>query len=355
MTIPSDFHFNIEAVGNDLNAELQLALDAKTKPPGSLGALEILALQLGNIQKSLTPEVCHPTLLIFAGDHGITAEQVSPYTSDVTAQMVRNFLAGGAAANVLARQACVDLVVVDAGVSSNLPDHSQLIRAKIGLGTRNFRHESAMSLDECKLAITRSSDIVRDLHARGVNTLALGEMGIGNSSAASCLMSRLTGLPIESCVGRGAGLSDTGLKHKLLVLAESLERTSLVDGQDPLEILAAFGGYEIAMLTGAMLAAASHRMVLVIDGFIVTTALLVATKINARVLDYCVFAHQSAETGHALLLKQLNAKPLLNLQLRLGEGSGALLAMPLIRSALAILREMATFEEANIRRDIRHK
>ena len=350
MATPSDFHVHIDAVGNELNAELQLALDTKTKPLGALGALEMLALQLGRIQRTLTPEVCRPTLLIFAGDHGITAEQVSSYPSDVTAQMVHNFLAGGAAANVLAKQTCVDLVVVDAGVSSNLPDHSQLIRAKIGHGTRNFRHEAAMSLDECQTAITRSSDIVRDLHARGVNTLALGDMGIGNSSAASCLMSRITGLPIESCVGRGAGLTDTGLKHKLRVLAESLELNPKVDGQDPLKLLAAFGGYEIAMLTGAMLAAASRRMVLVIDGFIVTAALLVATKINARVLDYCVFAHQSDENGHALLLKELNAKPLLNLQLRLGEGSGALLAIPLIRSALAVLREMATFDGANIRR-----
>ena len=352
MTSFSDFHFSIDSVGDDLNAALQLALDAKTKPVASLGVLEILALQLGRIQRTLTPAVCRPTLLIFAGDHGITAEQVSPYPSDVTAQMVHNFLAGGAAANVLAKQARVDLIVVDAGVSSNLPDHGQLIRAKIRPGTRNFRYECAMSLDECKTAITRSSDIVRDLYARGVNTLALGEMGIGNSSAASCLMSRLAGLPVESCVGRGAGLSDTGLKHKLRVLAESLERNPEADGQDPLKVLAAFGGYEIAMLAGAMLAAASCRMVVVIDGFIVTTALLVAAKINPRVLEYCVFAHQSDERGHALLLAELNAKPLLNLQLRLGEGSGALLAIPLIRSALAILREMATFEEANIHRKL---
>jgi len=340
--------FHIEPTHNaSLQAALVRQINQKTKPLGALGRLETLALQLGLIQQSEQPTLQQPTMLVFAGDHGIVVEGVSPYPQAVTAQMVLNFLNGGAAINVFARQHGFDLHVVDSGVNAVFQPHPMLIDAKLGMGTENFRHLPAMTADQCVQAITRGAQIARDAIAQGCNVLALGEMGIGNTSSASCLMSVLCGLPMHQCVGRGTGLSDKGLQHKLSVLTSALQ-THHVAADDALQALTVFGGFEIAMMVGALLAAAEARAALLIDGFIATSALLVAAKLYPQVIDYCVFAHCSDESGHSMMLSHLNAQPLLHLSLRLGEGTGAVLAYPLLQSAVAFLNEMASFDSAGV-------
>ncbi|TXI43793.1 nicotinate-nucleotide--dimethylbenzimidazole phosphoribosyltransferase [Methylophilus sp.] len=330
-----------------LEAALMRQINQKTKPLGALGRLETLALQLGLMQQTERPTLQQPTMLVFAGDHGIVAEGVSPYPQAVTAQMVQNFLNGGAAINVFARQHGFDLHVVDSGVNAVFQPHPMLIDAKLGMGTENFRHLPAMTADQCTQAIMRGAQIARDVIAQGCNVLALGEMGIGNTSSASCLMSVLCDLPMHQCVGRGTGLSDKGLQHKLSVLTSALQ-SHHVPADDPLQALTVFGGFEIAMMVGALLAAAEAKTALLIDGFIATSALLVASKLYPQVIDYCVFAHCSDESGHSMMLSHLKAQPLLHLSLRLGEGTGAVLAYPLLQSAVAFLNEMASFDSAGV-------
>lgn len=329
-----------------LETELRVRIDQKTKPLGSLGRLEELALRFGLMQATLTPELRAPAMLVFAGDHGLTAEGVSPYPAAVTVQMVHNFLAGGAAINVFARQHGLTLRVVDAGVAAELPAHPGLLARKVRMGTRNALHEPALTAAEVGQCLERGAQIVDELAAAGTNVLLFGEMGIGNTSAAALLVSALTGAPLDACVGRGAGHDDAGLARKHAVLARVQARHA--NAREPLAALAAFGGCEIAMMAGAMLAGAARRMVIVVDGFIVTAALLVAARLRPAVLDYCVFAHSSAEAGHKRALAALDAKPLLDLGLRLGEGTGAALAWPLLVSAVGFLREMATFESAGV-------
>jgi len=329
-----------------LAASLQSKIDHKIKPLGSLGRLEELALRIGLMQATTAPELRQPTVLVFAGDHGLAAEGVSPFPAEVTVQMVGNFLAGGAAINVLARQHGLALKVVDAGVAAKLAPHPSLISAKVRAGTRNALHESALNAAEVELCLTRGRDIVDDLAREGSNAVLFGEMGIGNTSAAALMMSALLDLPVAECVGRGAGHDDDGLARKRVTLMAVRERHAHV--ADARAALAAFGGCEIAMMAGAMLAAAAHRMVIVNDGFIVTAALLCAARIDPRVLDYVVCAHGSAEQAHGRLLAALDQRPLLDLGLRLGEGSGAALAWPLLVTACGFLREMATFESAGV-------
>ena len=330
-----------------LAATMQQALDAKTKPQGSLGKLEALAMQLALIQGRTTPQLDAPQMVVFAADHGIAARGVSAYPSDVTWQMVENFLAGGAAVSVLARQHGLALTVVDCGVRHDFaPDgrtRPGLIVAKAALGAADSTQGPAMSRAECDTAMAHGAAIVKSLPG---NALLLGEMGIGNTSAAALLMARLTGLPVERCAGRGTGLDDAGLARKLGVLREALARHA--DAHAPLEVLAALGGLEIATMTGAILQAAQERRVIVVDGFITGAAVLVANTIAPNVLQRCVFAHCSAETGHALMLQHLGVEALLQLGLRLGEGSGAALAWPLLESACRILREMASFTSAGV-------
>jgi nicotinate-nucleotide--dimethylbenzimidazole phosphoribosyltransferase len=330
-----------------MTAELQHVIDTKTKPPGSLGRLEGLALQIGLIQRSLRPRIERPAVIVFAGDHGIAAEGVSPYPQEVTVQMVANFIGGGAAINALSRAAGMEMEVVDAGVASALPPAAGLVDIAIRRGgTRNFAREPAMTRAEAVLAMQRGAERVRHHAALGTNVIGFGEMGIANTSAASCLMSRLCNFPIDECVGRGTGLDDAGLAHKRDVLGAALGRYPQYD--DPVDTLATFGGFEIAMITGAFLAAASERMTILVDGFIVTSALLVANAISPEVLDYCVFAHASGEAGHQKMLAHFGAKPLLDLGLRLGEGTGAALALPLLRAAVAFINDMASFESAGV-------
>lgn len=343
--------FDISPLDYSLMAELNARIDNKTKPLGALGRLEELALKVGLIQNSLTPRLARPVILVFAGDHGIVEEGVSPFPQDVTQQMVYNFLAGGAGINVFARQNNIDLRIVDAGVNHAFEPHAALINAKVGMGTQNFAVAPAMTAELCQQALTNGAELVRAEVQAGSNVLGFGEMGIGNTSAAAALMSVLCGLPLENCVGRGAGHDDEGRARKLQAIQKAIEQHAC-SGEDPMEVLRVFGGFEIAMMTGAMLQAAEKKTVLLIDGFIATAALLVASRIAPEVLDYCIFAHCSDEAGHALLLQQLDAKPLLNLGLRLGEGTGAALAYPLVQASVNFLNQMASFESANVSRKV---
>ncbi len=339
--------FNILPIHNSLKADLTHKINQKTKPLGALGKLEALALQIGQIQQTLTPQLKRPTLLVFAGDHGITQSNVSPYPQSVTAQMVLNFFQGGAAINVFARQMQMDLRIIDAGVNHIFALHPDLIDAKIAMGTANFLHQSAMTLTQCEQALNLGATLAKKEIDTGCNIVGFGEMGIGNTSSASCLMSVLCGIPIEQCVGRGTGLDDEGLAHKTSILKQAIAHHAL-NGADAIEALATFGGFEIAMMAGAMLGAAEQKAILLIDGFIASAALLVAYKIQPNILGYCIFAHRSNEQAHQQLLSYLQAKPLLDLDLRLGEGTGAALAYPLVQAAVNFLNDMASFESAGV-------
>ncbi|MDR3429308.1 nicotinate-nucleotide--dimethylbenzimidazole phosphoribosyltransferase [Silvimonas sp.] len=339
--------FDISPLDADLGLALQHRFDRKTKPLGSLGQLEKLAVQLGQIQQRLDPQINKPAMLVFAGDHGLAQAGVSPYPAEVTPQMVLNFLAGGAAISVLCRSNNMSLQVVNAGVNAEFVPHPLLIDRPVAKGTANSLNGPAMSREQALLAISTGARIVTEQVEAGSNVLGFGEMGIGNTSAAALIMARLTGEPVVACTGRGTGLDDAGLIRKIDVLQQVLARHESV--HDPLDVLAAFGGFEIAMLTGAYLAAASQRVAIVVDGFIATSALLVASRIVPGVLDYCIFSHCSGENGHKLLLQHLGVQqPLLDLGLRLGEGSGAALALPLVRAAADLLNQMASFDEAGV-------
>jgi nicotinate-nucleotide--dimethylbenzimidazole phosphoribosyltransferase len=341
MFIPTIFPTNNEALG----ALLDRAINNKTKPQGSLGVLESLAKQIGLIQKTRDIALTQPAILVFAADHGVVAEGVSAYPQDVTWQMVENFLAGGAAINVFAAQNHCALSVIDAGVNHNFGPRDGLTDRKLANGTHNFAHEPAMTHATCEAALAAGMMLAAELEG---NVVGFGEMGIGNTTAAAALMHKLTGLPVAQCVGAGTGLSADGILHKQAVIETAVERHATVDASQPLDVLATFGGLEIAMMAGAMLKAAELRKVLLIDGFIVTSALLVAARLQPAILDYCVFAHCSDENGHQQMLAALDAKPLLNLGLRLGEGTGCALALPLLHAAVSFLNQMATFESARV-------
>ena len=343
-----------------LTQALQHKLDQKTKPRGSLGQLESLGLKLGQILGSESPALAQPQLVVFVGDHGLAARGVSAYPSDVTWQMVENFLAGGAAVSVLARQHGIQLTVVDCGVKHDflqgLPDRQVgtsrpgLLVRKVTLGegvgeggTADASTQPAMTRAQCLEAIANGQAIVQQLPG---NALLLGEMGIGNTSAASLLLARLTGQDIAVCTGAGTGLDDAAVVRKTVVLREVLQRHA--GATTPLEAMAALGGFEMATMLGAVMQAAHERRVVVVDGFIASAVVMVAHALQPRVLQRCVFAHRSGERGHALMLAHLQAQPLLDLGLRLGEGSGAALAWPLLQSACAVLREMASFAQAGV-------
>ena len=341
-------NFSIQPLDHVLDASLQHKIDNKTKPQGSLGQLEALARQIGRIQQTLTPSLNQPHLLVFAGDHGAAKVGVSAYPQDVTWQMVENFLAGGAAINVFARQSGLTLTVVDAGVAHDFGARDGLIDAKTGPGTRNYIVEPAMSAADCAAALAKGAELARALADAGCNVLGFGEMGIGNTASASLLTHALTGTPLIDCIGRGTGLDDAGLERKRDLLTQAVQRAALPANADPLRVLAEFGGFEIVMMAGAMLGAAERGMTLLIDGFIVTSALLAAARLAPAISDYCIFCHRSAEPGHLAQLRELKADPLIDLGLRLGEGTGAALAWPLVRAAAAFLNEMASFESAGV-------
>lgn len=343
MTLRFDIPSITDLHDTALAARLQHKIDTKTKPLGSLGRLEELALQLGLILGSETPELCAPQMLVCAGDHGLAARGVSAFPSDVTWQMVENFLAGGACVSVLARQHGIALSVADCGVRHDFAPRPNLLNFKVAPGTADALSGPAMTQAQRDQALNNGVQIVKQLPG---NALLLGEMGIGNTSAASLLLARLGGLDIADCTGAGTGLDAAAVARKTDVLREVLLKHP--QAQAPLDALVAFGGFEIATLVGAVLQAAAERRVIVVDGFIASAAMLVAARLAPAVLQRCVFAHRSGERGHALLLAQLQAQPLLDLGLRLGEGSGAALAWPLLVSACAMLREMASFESAGV-------
>ncbi|WP_404827495.1 nicotinate-nucleotide--dimethylbenzimidazole phosphoribosyltransferase [Ferribacterium limneticum] len=341
--------FKITAPDRAIENSLKNRVDRKTKPLGALGLLERTAIKIGLIQQRLDPEFGQPHLLVFAGDHGAAKAGVSAYPQDVTWQMVENFLAGGAAINVFARQNDLHLAIIDAGVAHDFGKRAGLIDAKIAAGTANYIEEPAMTVEQCAQAIARGAEISRNLAANGCNVVGFGEMGIGNTAAASLITHCLTGLPLAECIGRGTGLDDAGLTRKQALLEKALNRYRAAGGNnDPLAVLAEFGGFEIAMMVGAMLGAAEAKMTLLIDGFIVGSAALTATRLAPALADYSVFCHRSAEAGHAAQLAALGAEPLLDLGLRLGEGTGAALAFPLVQAAVNFLNEMASFESAGV-------
>ena len=321
-------------------------LDSLTKPLGALGALEPLAAQVCAVQRTLEPAIIHPVAVVFAADHGVANRGVSAYPSAVTEQMVKNFLGGGAAISVLARLQEMELWIVDAGVDGDCGSDPRLIDAKIRRGTRDFVEQPAMTRRECEEALRRGRAVIDLVIPAAGNTVLLGEMGIGNTAAAALLMHGLTGIPLAECVGRGTGLDDEGLKRKRAILAAAAARRT--PPRDPVELLVEFGGYEIAMLVGALVGAAARRMLILVDGFTVTVATALAARIDENVLDYCVFGHCSAEQAHRALLADLKVQPLLDLGMRLGEGSGAAVALSLVRAALSLFTQMATFEGAGV-------
>jgi nicotinate-nucleotide--dimethylbenzimidazole phosphoribosyltransferase len=331
--------------GIDFEAALRAAIDGKTKPPGALGRLEALAARIARLQRSLAPRMERCRLTIFAADHGIAAEGVSAYPQAVTRQMLENFLSGGAAANALARAVGVELAVVDAGVAGAPLSHPGLISRRIGPGTANSARGPAMTAAGLAEALSAGRDIGA---ASPGEAAAFGEMGIANTASAALVLAKLTGLPPAALAGRGTGLDDRGLAAKRDVLARAASRTPAC--LDPETALAEYGGFEIAMMAGAMIGAAEARKLVLVDGFIATAAAAAATALASGTASALVFAHRAAEAGHAPALAHLGAEPLLDLDMRLGEGTGALLAWPIVKAAAAMLREMASFESAGVSR-----
>ena len=338
--------FTIEYPKQEICAALQDKVDNLTKPKGALGRLEDLAIQIGAIQQTLEPRLSHPCHIVFAGDHGIAAEGVSPSPQAVTHQMIVNFLNGGAGVNFLARQHHFDLSIVDAGVNFDFSPETPVINCKIRKSTRNYLHESAMTRDEMELALTRGAECVELCYNEGCNVIGFGEMGITNTSSSSLWMTYLTGIPLDKCIGAGCDHTGTIVAHKYNVLKKSMENYR--GNASPENIMQYFGGYEMVMAVGAMLKAAELKMIILVDGFIMTNCLLAASKLYPEVLAYCIFGHQGDEAGHKLLLDYLNAKPILNLGLRLGEGTGALCAYPIIDSAVRMINEMNSFKTIEV-------
>ena len=338
--------FHIALPDERIRPALEEKINNLTKPKGSLGTLEDLALQVGMIQQTLSPSLKHPQNVIFCADHGIEAEGVSVSPREVTWQQTLHFTQGNGGVNFLCRQHGFELKVVDAGVDYDLPTDRGIIDAKVRKGTRNFLHEAAMTDEEMNLCIERGAAIVRQCHAEGSNVLSFGEMGIANTSASSLWMTCLTGIPLLQCVGAGSGLNNEGIRHKYNVLKQSLDNYS-GDGS-ALDIIRYFGGYEMVMAIGAMLQAAELKMVILVDGFIMTNCILAASKLYPEVLAYAVFGHCGDESGHRLVLNALEAKPLLSLGLRLGEGTGAICAYPILDSAIRMINEMDSFVGASV-------
>ncbi|HEV7230338.1 MAG TPA: nicotinate-nucleotide--dimethylbenzimidazole phosphoribosyltransferase [Bacteroidia bacterium] len=344
---PETKTFSVAPLNDKLTDALRHKIDFKTKPRGALGILEEIALQIGRIQNTLTPVLNKPVILVFAADHGIANEGVSAYPQEVTYQMVLNFLNGGAAINVFCKQNGIDINIVDAGVNYDFPGGlAGLTRCKIGRGTKSFLREPAMSAEETQKAIQAGAKIVRDLHQQGSNIIGFGEMGIGNTASASALMSVICKKTVEECVGKGTGVDQAGLEKKKTVISQAI---ALHGGSHtPLDALRIFGGFEIAQMCGAMLQAAELGMVILVDGFISTAAFLVASEMEPAIKGYAIFCHQSGEQGHRVMLEYLKASSLLNLGMRLGEGTGSAVAYPVVKAAVSFLNEMASFESAGV-------
>lgn len=336
----------IPALNEEMGEKVEAYIDTLTKPIGSLGRLETIAVQLAEMTGEPFPVVSPPGALLFASDHGVTEEGVSAYPKEVTAQMVYNFLSGGAAMNVFSRYIGAQFAIVDIGVAETL-SHEQLISRKIRRGTRNFCVEDAMTEEEAIQAITIGQEEARQLINNGVKCLIVGEMGIGNTTSASALLAAMTNQNVGELIGPGTGLKKEQMKIKQEVIERALgERKP--DKNDPIDMIKKLGGYEIAAMSGAMLEAAKNRVPIIVDGFICTVSALLATAIDKRASDYMLVGHQSTEPGHKAALEQLGKMPILDLQMRLGEGTGAALAFPIVEAATKMLSEMATFSEAGV-------
>lgn len=338
--------FHIERPDERLRPAITDKINNLTKPKGSLGLLEETALQVALVQQTLEPALHKPQNIIFAADHGIVEEGVSLSPKEVTWQQLSNFLHGGAGVNFLCRQHGFELKIVDAGVDYDLPYEKGIIDMKVRRGTRSYLHEAAMTQEEMDLCIERGAEVVRRCHEEGSNVLSFGEMGIGNTSSSSLWMTYFTGIPLEQCVGAGSGLDREGIRHKYEILKRSMEH---YDGDgSATDIIRYFGGLEMVMAVGAMLQAAELKMLILVDGFIMTNCLLAAMQLCPAVKDYAIFGHCGDESGHKLVLEHLHAKPLLHLGLRLGEGTGAICAYPIVESAVRMINEMDNFAHASI-------
>lgn len=338
--------FDIKIPDKKITAALQDKIDNLTKPKGSLGRLEALAVQIGTIQQTLSPELNRPQNIVFAADHGIVVEGVSFSAPEVTAQQIYNFLKGGAGINMFARQHNFGLKVVDCGVNADFGNLPGLIDRKIRKSTSNYLHEPAMTGAEFEQAIAIGAETVDLVRSEGSNIVSFGELGMANTSASSIWMSSFTGIPLKECVGAGSGLNTQGIQHKYNVLRQAMENYR-GDGTTA-DILRWFGGFEMVAAAGGMLRAAEQGMVIIIDGFIMTNCVLAASRLYPAVLEYCIFGHQGDEAGHKLILDYLHAQPLLNLGLRLGEGTGAICAYPIIESAIRMINEMSSFQQAAV-------
>lgn len=338
--------YDIRPLDKALGQAIQTKIDHLSKPLGSLGRLEELAVQLGQIYESLTPKIIKPYNIIFCADHGIVEEGISKSPKEVTWQVVYNMMSGGAGVCYLCRQHSFAIRIVDVGVDYDFREDPRLVHRKIANITKSYLHEPAMTRAEMEQALGIGEDEVNQIYAEGCNLLCLGEMGITNTAASAIWMSLLADIPLIDCVGRGSGLDDEGLKHKYNILKQAVDNYQ--GTKDVEEVIGYFGGFEMLAAVGAMLRAAELRMAILVDGFIMTACMLAASRINPNILDYAIFGHQGDEQGHARLLQALQAKPLINLGLRLGEGSGAVCAYPIVQSAALMLSEMASFERAGV-------
>jgi nicotinate-nucleotide--dimethylbenzimidazole phosphoribosyltransferase len=336
----------IQPLDYEIGQQVSSYIDTLTKPQGSLGRIEEIAIDLAKMTSTSFPVVSPPGVVVFAADHGIAVEGVSAYPQEVTAQMVYNFLQGGAAINVFSRQIGAKFVIVDIGVAQDL-DVEGYISRKVRYGTGNFLQEEAMLREEAIQAIEIGIEVASDMIDSGTKCLILGEMGIGNTSSSSAILAVMSGREVRSVVGYGTGIQEQQLAHKISIIEQALESRK-PNPKDPLDILAKIGGLEIAGMTGAMLVSASRRTPILVDGFISTIAAILATKLCPEVRDYIIVGHRSQEPGHQIALELLDKKPLLELDLRLGEGSGAALSFTLLESSSRMLREMATFTSAGV-------
>jgi nicotinate-nucleotide--dimethylbenzimidazole phosphoribosyltransferase len=336
----------IQPLDQEAMEAAQLRLDSLTKPPGSLGKLEAIAKQAAGITGESMPDLSRKAVIVMAGDHGVCEEGISAFPAEVTPQMVLNFLGGGAAVNVLARQAGADVICVDIGVNADLA-HPQLVARKVRKGTANIAQGAAMSREEAVAAIRTGYDLVAELAAKGTRVFATGEMGIGNTTPSAAILIALAGISPEQAVGRGTGIDDARWLHKQRVIERALQ-VNAADPADALDVLAKLGGLEIAGLVGVILGAAAHRAIVVIDGFISSAAALVASRLAPLSVHYMISSHMSLEQGHSRMLEVIGLSPMIHMDMRLGEGTGAVLCFHFIDAAIKIMQEMATFESAGV-------
>ena len=343
--------FKIEKIDERLRSDIQAKIDNLNKPKGSLGRLESLAMQIALIQQTLSPSLSHPCHLLLGGDHGIEREGVSVSPREVTWQQMINFSRGGGGVNMFCRQHGFDLKIVDVGVDYDLSPYPAILNRKIARGTRNFLHEPAMSKEQYEAALTVGADLVDNCRKQGCQIICIGEMGIANTSPSSIWMHLFTGIPLKECIGAGAGLNSEGIRHKYEILSQAVVNYQSVTHQaTPETPLAYFGGFEMVAAIGAILRAAELHLIILIDGFIITACALAACQLYPAVKDYMIFTHCGDENGHKRMLESLQAEPLLRLGMRLGEGTGALCAFPIVDSAVRMINEMNNFDNAHITR-----